>query len=277
MTITATDARRVCAKGMALTDAELARHRLDVLDGLEARDACSRGACGAQCGGLWTSLMRGTATGAVIVVATRCARRRDRERRARLEGRVARAGRPDGYTVRTLETFVPRPGTAAALRAIRHAIAGDRENLVLTGPPGAGKTHLAAALANARLAREEVRLLTTARLLETVRTLQRTGGDILAYQHDLATAALVVLDDLGAERPTPFSCEQIFLLLDDRLERGDQLQTVITTNLDSDALARHYGTEGARIVSRLLGVRWIALDASDYRQRGAVEARQRSA
>lgn len=103
--------------------------------------------------------------------------------------------------------------------------------LLLTGTYGCGKTHLAAAIANARLAAgQPVILMVVPDLLDHLRAAFGPQSE-LAYDEmfeQLRNAPLLILDDLGAQSSTPWAQEKLFQLLNHRYNA--QLPTVITTN-----------------------------------------------
>jgi DNA replication protein DnaC len=134
--------------------------------------------------------------------------------------------------------------------------------LVLEGTYGCGKTHLAAAIGNERLNQGDMVLFITAPdLLDHLRS---TYGPSSEVSYDemferIRNTQLLILDDLGAENPSPWAQEKLFQLLDHRYT--NKLPTVITTNIDMDAF-------DPRIRSRLLDenfVRRIRITAPDYR------------
>ncbi|MBA3824720.1 MAG: ATP-binding protein [Ktedonobacterales bacterium] len=157
------------------------------------------------------------------------------------------------------------PGTQEAWRA---ALAYARDPagwLVLGGPCGSGKTHLAAAIAVQRFAAgARVLFLLVPALLDHLRatfapTSATTYDDLFARVRD---ADLLVLDDLGTEQSTPWAQDKLFQLINHRSIFS--LPTVITTNLD---LMRDLDD---RIRSRLSDVRLVQavrLTATDYRER----------
>jgi DNA replication protein DnaC len=134
--------------------------------------------------------------------------------------------------------------------------------LVLEGTYGCGKTHLAAAVGNERLNRGDLVLFITAPdLLDHLRSTYGPSSEISYDQmfERIRGAQLLVVDDLGAENPSPWAQEKLFQLLDHRYTH--KLPTVITTNIDMDAF-------DARIRSRLLDenfVKRMRITAPDYR------------
>jgi DNA replication protein DnaC len=134
--------------------------------------------------------------------------------------------------------------------------------LLLEGTYGCGKTHLAAAVGNARLAKGDMVLfITTPDLLDHLRS---TFGPSSEAGYDetfdrIRNAQMLILDDLGAENSSPWAQEKLFQLLNHRYSR--RLPTVITTNADLDTI-------DPRIRSRLLDSTLInrgKITAPDYR------------
>jgi len=104
--------------------------------------------------------------------------------------------------------------------------------LVLLGNPGTGKTHLAAAVANARReAGHTAYFITVPDLLDYLRSAYAPDSKV-SYDKvfdAVRTAPLLVLDDLGAHSGTPWAQEKLFQLLNHRYNAA--LPTVITSNL----------------------------------------------
>ncbi len=134
--------------------------------------------------------------------------------------------------------------TAARL-ALRYAEEPDSW-LLLQGTYGTGKTHLAVAIANTRLARgEPVLFITVPDLLDHLRSAFGPSSEV-AYDErfeQIRTAPLLILDDLGAESQTAWAQEKLYQLLSHR--HALRLPTVITTNADLERM-------DPRIRSRLL-------------------------
>jgi len=124
---------------------------------------------------------------------------------------------------------------------------------LLTGQTGRGKTHLAMGIVYNVLARTnyqaKVAFLDWRELVDTVKGgMHEDSRDVQKYADyligEFKGADIVVLDDLGAERPTPFNRE-----LADKFWRLREHKTVITTtNLTPVELKEMYGD---RMVSRM--------------------------
>lgn len=84
------------------------------------------------------------------------------------------------------------------------------------------------------------------------------------------TAAVTVLDDLGAERPTPWVRERLFSLINHRIE--NERPIIFTSNCRVIELAEHLGDPAGRIVDRIVGnCRMVEVHGESYRVRAAKE------
>jgi DNA replication protein DnaC len=138
--------------------------------------------------------------------------------------------------------------------------------LVLMGPNGCGKTHLAAAIANQYL--EEgaaVLFITVIDLLEHLRATFAPTSTVVYDQlfSRMREAALLVLDDLGAHQSSPWANEKLFQLLNYRYNLC--IPTIITMNNSA------WSNIEERIRSRMSDVSLVATvrfdGAQDYRPR----------
>ena len=137
--------------------------------------------------------------------------------------------------------------------------------LLFTGPPGSGKTHLAAAVAGENLNRDRpVFYAFVPSLLDHLRSTfspdSPIGYDELFEQ--LKTAPLLILDDLGAESSTPWAEDKLYQIIVHRHEA--RLPTVITIAFSIERLEE----AKPRIASRLVDSRvvdWEPITAPNYR------------
>jgi DNA replication protein DnaC len=172
---------------------------------------------------------------------------------------------------KSFETFHPRvPGVQQGYQAALEYSTHPEGWLLLLGPYGCGKTHLAAAIANECLARGALVLFSTVPdLLDHLRatfspTSEVVYDELFSLMRD---AELLVLDDLGAQYPTPWANEKLFQLLNYRYQQ--RLPMVITAN--DQGLQSVDERIGSRLGDRGL-VRTVLFEqAKDYRPYNHIE------
>lgn len=146
--------------------------------------------------------------------------------------------------------------------------------LLLRGPIGSGKTHLAVATALEMIERfnAPVLFMVVPDLLDYLRATFDPSKSI-GYDdrfEQVKTASVLVLDDLGTENATPWAREKLFQIFNYRY--NERLPIIVTTNVDLRPGGGRSGVSGAideRIRSRLLDERttYAELDAEDFRTR----------
>lgn len=149
---------------------------------------------------------------------------------------------------------LPPGGPGDEARAWAQDPAG--RNCVHVGPVGVGKTHAAVAQARQVVTADglDVWIVSAVELLDRL----RPGGDDGAADR-AASVGLLVLDDLGAERPTDWTAERLAAVIDRRWL--DQLPIVATSNLTVGPEGSLIEALGERSYSRLVGsgavvIRW---------------------
>lgn len=168
----------------------------------------------------------------------------------------------DNFTINDMHKPNERESLLFALMSAQRFAQNMDGWLLLEGTYGSGKTHLAAAVANARLGKgDHVLFITAPDLLDHLRSAyapnSESGYDDLFDR--VRNVSLLILDDLGVENPSPWAQEKLFQLLNHRYT--NHLATIITTNNDVDRL-------DPRIRSRLLDVELVTrikVVAPDYR------------
>jgi DNA replication protein DnaC len=200
----------------------------------------------------------------------------EREHRA-AERRVKAAGFP---VIKTLDTFdfAAQPSVNEAL--VRELIGGayieSRENVLIVGNSGTGKTHLASALAFAACAQgRRVRFFTVTGLVTQLLE-RREERSLERAQRQLERMDLLVLDELGY---VPFSRSGGEVLFEVVSRAYERTSLIVTTNLPFESWPEVLGSE--RLTGALLDrlthrVQIIEANGESYRLRES-KRRQRRA
>ena len=194
-------------------------------------------------------------------VACRC---KEQERKRKRRQQLRELSNLGAFVKKRFETFNPRvPGMQEAFHVSLEFAKNPTGWLLLVGPNGCGKTHLAAAIANQCLEAGAVVLFATVPdLLDHLRAAFAPDSHEVYDQlfARMREAEVLVLDDLGAQQSSPWANEKLFQLLNYRYNSG--FPTVITAN------PRGLQTTEAGIRSRLNDVSLVTtltLGARDYR------------
>ena len=164
----------------------------------------------------------------------------DRERRA-AERRLKAAKFP---TIKTLESFdfkaQPSVNKPLVLELMRCDYLDKRENLILVGNTGTGKTHLATALGVEACGRaKRVRFC---KVVELVTQLieAREERQLIRLKNQLAKLDLLILDELGYVPASKLGAELLFDVISTAYERTS---IIVTTNLPFENWTEVLGSE----------------------------------
>jgi DNA replication protein DnaC len=183
---------------------------------------------------------------------------------------------PARFVGRTFDTFV------AATDPQRHALSVVRDfsesfvanarkgaGLILSGMPGTGKSHLAAAALQSVIT-QDVRYLTCMDLIRAVRDTwrrdsERSETQVLSY---LERLDLLVIDEVGVQYGTDGEQTILFDVLDRRYR--EIRPTILLTNQDKEGFKKFIGE---RTFDRLVETcRWVPFDWPSYRPTARKEA-----
>ncbi len=123
------------------------------------------------------------------------------------------------------------------------------QGLLFWGNVGTGKTFLAGCIANALMEKNIPVLMTSfPKLLNALGGLY--SGEKNEYLKSLNQYRLLIIDDLGVERDTPYVLETVYLVIDERYKSGKPF--IITTNLLLEELRNPADLEHGRIYDRIM-------------------------
>ncbi len=164
----------------------------------------------------------------------------DRERRA-AERRLKEARFPSHKTLEEFD-FTDRPSVNKPL--LRELVEGEylerRENILLVGPSGTGKTHLATGLGIAACGQgRKVRFWRVTELITTLLE-AKEERQLLRTRAQLAKLDLLILDELGYVPASKAGAELLFDVIATAYERQS---VIVTTNLPFENWTEVLGNE----------------------------------
>lgn len=172
---------------------------------------------------------------------------------------LGEANIPTRFRACTFESFVTYKNNEPLLRAVKQARAFAQsfpvvqKGLLFIGQPGIGKTHLAVSVLQDVITQNTVRGLyyDTRTLLSTIRSTFdpiTRASDANVLQRVMSTDILV-LDDLGAERPTDWVEETMNLIVNTRY--NERRPTLFTTNYEDVSDVDDTESLGVRVGFRM--------------------------
>ena len=144
----------------------------------------------------------------------------------------------DTLELGTRDTYSEPSSFREAYHAAQRFVTDMQGWLVLSGPSGTGKTHLAAAVGNALVeSGQAVRFVSVPDLLDHLRSAFDPAVGAQYDQVFLQTieAPVLILDDMGAQSSTPWADEKLDQILTHRYNR--RLPTLVTTGIRFEELS----------------------------------------
>ena len=173
---------------------------------------------------------------------------------------------PREFVAGTFANFTDRQGTEDALEtALDFTVGNSPPVLVFVGPPGSGKTHLLEAIGRQFLDQgRTVRYELVAHLLQRLRSSFNMNEESRVMEVCYG-ADVLLLDDLGLEKPSDWVREQITALVDERWRNNRLL--VVGTNESHITIEEKLGPRlASRLFDRSSGkAKVVYLVTGDYR------------
>lgn len=148
----------------------------------------------------------------------------------------------------------------------------EKKGLILAGNNGVGKTHLACSIAN-KLIENGIPVIygTLINLLAELRNSYDTENNISEMEiiKLYENVDLLIIDDLGKEKPSEWGLEKLFTIINSRYENN--LPVIITTNYNQNSLLERLSLNGEietakSIISRLYEMCYLVkIDDIDHR------------
>ena len=148
----------------------------------------------------------------------------------------------------------------------------ERKGLILVGNNGVGKTHLACSIAN-ELIKNGIPIIygTLINLLAELKNTYDVDNNISEMEiiKLYEKVDLLIIDDLGKEKPSEWGLEKLFTIINSRYESN--LPVLITTNYDQNSLINRLSINGEietakSIISRLYEMCYLVkIEDRDHR------------
>ena len=201
-------------------------------------------------------------SGQQILLATKkCKYAQSAFRQREVDEKLRLAKIPARYKGKTFEDYQVDNDNADAVAKAKKYLKNPQNGLLFYGKPGRGKSLLAAIISQEMLKKgKSVIFRDVPSLLENLQQSydNKNNGTINEKMEALTKVDLLVLDDVGTEKPTEWAITRLYLIINERYNANKPM--IVTSNYSGVELAKRLnnpvgakseGVTGNRIVSRL--------------------------
>lgn len=184
------------------------------------------------------------------------ARKEQEEKIRKLESIRSASLMSDKFKDATFESYIRKPQNEKAYKIARNYVdkfslmKEKNQGLLFYGSVGTGKSFTSACIANALLNRGTTVVMTS--FVKLLQDIQMDKEQEDRYMRIMETVSLLIIDDLGAERNTPYALEKVYNVIDTRVRSN--LPMILTTNLSMDQMQNPESMEYSRIYDRIFEV-----------------------